>query len=177
MLRCKKGPLQLGWQREGMTFLRHANGSGSPESERPAFHWYEACNSCSRLNQSGVTVGQTDLMNDRSRLLLLSLPFAISIAVILWVGRSAVERRKEPVYQGKPLSFWVTRVGHIEEYRGAPKDAVAAIRAIGPKAVPFLLEWMPHRKPQRPVFIEWCSRWFSNPQSKQSPSWDCVEIA
>lgn len=58
---------------------------------------------------------------------------------------------KEPVYQGKPLSSWVDKVGEIERYNGAPEDAVAAIRAIGPKAVPFLLEWMPHPGAEHPV--------------------------
>jgi hypothetical protein len=120
-------------------------------------------------------------MNARSRLVLLGLPFAILIAVILWVAHPTMALRNEPVYQGKPLSYWVTRVGQIEEFHGAPEDAVAAIRSIGPKAVPFLLEWMPHRKPQRPVLVEqfsqWFSRWFFHPTSKQGPSWDCVEIA
>lgn len=70
---------------------------------------------------------------------------------------------KEPVYQGKPLSTWVIKAGQVEEYDGAPKDAVAAIRAIGPKAVPFLLEWMPHPGAERPV--------------EGYPDWDAVEIA
>ena len=55
---------------------------------------------------------------------------------------------KEPVYKGIPLSSWVDKVG---QYNGAPEDAVAAIRAIGPKAVPFLLEWMPHPGAEDPV--------------------------
>lgn len=64
---------------------------------------------------------------------------------------------QEPVYEGKPLSAWVDKVGQIEEYHGAPEDAVAAIRAIGPKAVPFLLAWMPHPGQEQPVegFPEW----------------------
>ena len=78
-------------------------------------------------------------MNSRVRLLLLGLAFGISIAAILWVGRSAVSPGEEPLYQGKTLSYWVTRAGRVEEYNGAPKDAVAAIRAIGPNAVPFRL--------------------------------------
>jgi hypothetical protein len=49
---------------------------------------------------------------------------------------------EEPVYDGKPLSHWVAKVGEIG-LDGVPKDALAAIRAIGPKAVPFLLNWMP----------------------------------
>ena len=120
-------------------------------------------------------------MNARVRLLLIGLAVGISLAAILWAGRSAVAPREEPLYQGKTLSYWVTRVGRTEEFDGAPKDAVAAIRAIGPKAVPFLLEWMPHLKPHRSLFIERLlqlfSRWFSNPNAKQGPSWNCVEIA
>lgn len=70
---------------------------------------------------------------------------------------------EEPVYQGKPLSAWVDKVGKIEEYNGAPKDAVAAIRAIGPKAVPFLLAWMPHPGAEKPV--------------EGLPDWSDIEIA
>ncbi|HEV2434559.1 MAG TPA: HEAT repeat domain-containing protein [Verrucomicrobiae bacterium] len=70
---------------------------------------------------------------------------------------------QEPVYQGKPLSAWVIKVGQIEKYNGAPEDAVAAIRAIGPKAVPFLLEWMPHPGAEKPV--------------EGAPGWDDVDIA
>lgn len=64
---------------------------------------------------------------------------------------------QEPVYQGIPLSSWVDKVGQIEEYNGAPADAVAAIRAIGSNAVPFLLEWMPHPGAVKPVegFPDW----------------------
>lgn len=57
----------------------------------------------------------------------------------------------EPVYNGVPLSSWVDKIGKIEEYNGTPEDAVTAIRAIGSKAVPFLLEWMPHPGAERPV--------------------------
>ena len=70
---------------------------------------------------------------------------------------------KEPVYQGQPLSLWVMKVGQIERYNGAPEDAVAAIRAIGPQAVPFLLEWMPHPGVENPV--------------EGFPGWDDVDIA
>jgi len=138
---------------------------------------HEAFNSRSHLNGSYVTIGATGSMNARVRLLLLGLAAGISIAAILWTGRSAVAPREEPLYQGKTLSYWVTRVGRIEEFDGAPKDAVAAIRAIGSKAVPFLLEWMPHRSLFIERFLQLFSRWFSNPNAKQGPSWDCVEIA
>lgn len=70
---------------------------------------------------------------------------------------------QEPVYQGKPLSVWVIKAGQIEEYNGAPEDAVEAIRAIGTNAIPFLLEWMPHPGAEQPV--------------EGAPGWDNVEIA
>ena len=57
---------------------------------------------------------------------------------------------KEPVYEGIPLSSWVTRLGS-DEIHGAPEDAVTAVRAIGSNAVPFLLEWMPHPGAEHPV--------------------------
>jgi hypothetical protein len=72
---------------------------------------------------------------------------------------------EEPAYQGKPLRYWVTKVGKIEEYHGAPEDAVAAIRAIGAKAVPFLLDWMP-----RPETLH-------QDRASGTPGWDDVEIA
>ena len=65
---------------------------------------------------------------------------------------------KEPIYEGIPLSSWVNKFGDAESYfHGAPKDAVAAIRAIGSNAVPFLLEWMPHPGADEPVegFPDW----------------------
>lgn len=70
---------------------------------------------------------------------------------------------QEPVYQGKPLSAWVIKAGQIEEYNGVPEDAAAAIRTIGPKAIPFLLEWMPRPGAEQPV--------------EGAPGWDDVEMA
>jgi hypothetical protein len=68
----------------------------------------------------------------------------------------------EPMYQGKPLSVWVVKLGS-DEFNGAPEDAIAAIRAIGSNAVPFLLEWMPHPGAKKPV--------------EGFPDWSDVEIA
>ena len=117
-------------------------------------------------------------MKARWRLLLVGLGFAILLATAFLVGH-----REEPVYQGKPLSYWVTRLGS-DEYHGAPKDAVAAIRAIGPKAVPYLLAWMPHRQPSRRVWVarswQWCSEQFHRlvrQEERKTPTSDCVEIA
>jgi hypothetical protein len=72
---------------------------------------------------------------------------------------------EEPIYQGRPLRYWVIKAGQIEEYNGVPPDAAAAIRAIGSNAVPFLLKWMP-----RPEMLH---------QEKESgvPGWDDLEFA
>lgn len=79
----------------------------------------------------------------------------------LLAGKPSLGR--EPVFQGKPLSAWVDKVGRIEEYDGAPEDAVAAIRAIGSNAVPFLLAWMPHPGAEQP--------------EEGFPNWSDIEIA
>src|SRR5271157_5129383 len=117
------------------------------------------------------------------RLFLLGSALLLSIAAcVLFEHRRRTESRppspapvvsgpaippEEPVYDGKPLSYWVTKAGQIEEFNGVPEDAVAAIRAIGPKAVPFLLNWMP-----RPETLhQYADR------SVHTPGWDAVEFA
>lgn len=69
---------------------------------------------------------------------------------------------QEPIYNGKPLSAWVIRAGG-DDFNGAPDDAVEAIRAIGPRAVPFLLEWMPRPGAAKPV--------------EGFPVWDAIDTA
>ena len=117
-------------------------------------------------------------MKRKSLLLLACLGFATLLATALLVGH-----REEPVYQQKPLRYWVIRLGS-DEIHGAPKDAVEAIRSIGPKAVPFLLEWMPHRQSRPPAWIirvwEWCSNLLHIPTPQTPtdiPDSHCVQIA
>jgi hypothetical protein len=117
-------------------------------------------------------------MKTRWRLVLVGLGITILITTAFLVGH-----REEPVYQGKPLSYWVTRLGS-DELHGAPQDAVAAIRAIGPKAVPYLLDWMPHTQPRRPPWFQrswqWCVAWFHprpTQKEKEPPDSLCIEIA
>src|SRR5579864_8649278 len=99
-------------------------------------------------------------MKTRRLLLFVGLGFGILLAIAFLVGNG-----EEPTYQGQPLNFWVTKLGS-DEFHGAPKDAITAIRAIGPKAVPFLLEWMPRDHPHshnlwQPGGPVWVSRsWF-----------------
>lgn len=121
------------------------------------------------------------MMNTRIRQLLMGLGLLVAVGGFLWfkaptsvkppqpspapVVRLPAVPREQPVYQGKPLSYWVIKVGQIEEYNGAPDGAVAAIRAIGSNAVPFLLDWMPHPET------------LHHHGSSGIPEWDAVEIA
>ncbi len=64
-----------------------------------------------------------------------------SAALAVWLSRPAGP--PEPVYQGKALSAW------LDDRRATPQgpvllsnEAVAAVRAIGPEAVPTLLAWL-----------------------------------
>ena len=100
------------------------------------------------------------MKNSRLRQLLFGFGLIIVVAAV-FIGLKAAARRsaapvvrwpavphEEPVYQGKPLSYWVIRAGDIG-LNGAHQDAIEAIRAIGSNAVPFLLDWMPHYETTR----------------------------
>ena len=67
------------------------------------------------------------------------------VGVIGWQGL----REREPVYQGKPLSLWLVQYGrnHWEARNGElDKQAEAAIRQIGPNAIPHYLKMMASRE-------------------------------
>jgi HEAT repeats len=71
-------------------------------------------------------------MEERWSYAVLSLIGVVAVAVVL----ALVLRPCEPVYQGKPLSYWVDQLWtQPERYTECNK----AIQAIGPKAVPFLI--------------------------------------
>jgi hypothetical protein len=121
-------------------------------------------------------------MNTRVRQLLIGLGLLIAVGGFLWfktptrvkppqqspapVVRLPAVPHEQPVYQGKPLSYWVIEA-EKRDLDGTPKDAIEAIRAIGSNAVPFLLDWMP-----RPETIHQ----YGN-RSSDAPDWSAVEIA
>jgi len=47
-------------------------------------------------------------------------------------------RDTEPTYQGKPLSFWLSQEG--QDQQKTEREMIAAVQAIGPPAVPFLVK-------------------------------------
>jgi hypothetical protein len=80
------------------------------------------------------------------------------------VVHSPAVPHEQPVYQGKPLSYWVNKAGEFDD-NGAPKVAIEAIHAIGSNAVPFLLDWMPRRET------------IHRDRSSGTPGWDGLEAA
>ncbi len=85
--------------------------------------------------------------------------FILAVAVIVVVG-SAIAlflESREPVYQGKPLSFWL-RAYHIPSFSGATPtpsapgepssgDADKAVQAMGTNAIPALLRRLQYNEP------------------------------
>jgi HEAT repeats len=79
-------------------------------------------------------------MKHRPQYAILSLIGFVAAAVVLMV----MLRPDEPVYNGKPLSFWVDRV----RKSGADQaQARQAIRQVGPTAIPFILQQIRHQDP------------------------------
>ncbi len=75
---------------------------------------------------------------DKRRLL-----FGVLVALLLAAFGWQVLGPHEPVYQGRPLSYWLDRQFQTGSYDlpGHPADATNAVRAIGARALPLLLDW------------------------------------
>jgi hypothetical protein len=58
------------------------------------------------------------------------------VVVVMW------PREKEPEYHGRKLRSWLESYYWVQSTNGSADEQVAAIRAIGPAAVPTLLRWM-----------------------------------
>lgn len=78
-------------------------------------------------------------MRKPRRILLVTLLIA-ALSVFAWLLLSQPD---EPVYQGKPLSYWCFQYASnsFNPYGQADKQAEIAIRTIGTNAVPTLLRW------------------------------------
>src|SRR5215471_14117496 len=64
----------------------------------------------------------------------------LAAALVLAGGASwyFFSRNPEPTYQDKPLSFWLSQEGQSSQK--TEREMIAAVQAIGPPAVPFLVE-------------------------------------
>src|SRR6266487_5372458 len=69
----------------------------------------------------------------RNRLILLLIAAAVSLTLLLLV----VPRRREPVYQGRPLGFWMARLAGHDPITGRDQEA---LEEIGSSAVPYVLK-------------------------------------
>src|SRR6266478_1638735 len=97
-------------------------------------------------------------MGKTRRLLLL----AVLIAMLGFVSWLVLSQPSEPVYQGKPLSFWcdqyASSVGQNPDF-DLHGRATSAISTIGTNAIPTLLRWLKARDSKFKLkFIELASK-------------------
>jgi hypothetical protein len=79
-------------------------------------------------------------MSKRRRIVLL-IACPIAVAVLLWLLRPS----REPFYEGRSLSQWLTMYRFAAVEKAPSKDremAAEAVRSIGTNALPLLLEWI-----------------------------------
>src|SRR5438094_5642880 len=69
----------------------------------------------------------------RKRLILLLSAVAVTLGLLLLV----VPARREPVYQGKPIGFWIARLAGHDPISFRDQDVLAEI---GPSAVPYVVK-------------------------------------
>lgn len=94
-------------------------------------------------------------MGKRRRILLVAL-FAATSGLLAWL----VLRSREPLYQGKPLGFWLQ--GFESDVPEARWQSADAMRHIGTNAMPFLIARLRHKpsgrepawKPQLRALLE-----------------------
>lgn len=63
--------------------------------------------------------------------------FALHCALILLIAPVSAQDKKDPMFEGKPVSYWI---GQLKEKGDASKKAVEALASIGEPAVPALIE-------------------------------------
>ena len=69
---------------------------------------------------------------------------AIAVVVVGW----AVFREREPRYQGKTLSEWMTVAGHTDDDREQGKAVEEALEKIGTNGLPWMIEWLRYEEPK-----------------------------
>jgi HEAT repeat protein len=76
---------------------------------------------------------------------MVSLRNRFTVFLLILVGTSCSKPLgKEPIYNGRPLSEWamMTTDGSLDEPSDRALEAIKAVQAIGPVAIPFLLKWI-----------------------------------
>src|SRR5580698_7244640 len=94
-------------------------------------------------------------MGKRGRVLIAATAITV-LTVLAWTLLHAPA--PEPVYNGKPLSYWLQGFGNVSKNTTLPNDgeATAAIRQIGTNAIPTLLRMLrAHDSPFKSRFLKW----------------------
>jgi hypothetical protein len=85
-------------------------------------------------------------MGKRKRILTLTAVLVAVLGILIFLASD-----KEPRYQGRPLSYWLSTYTAARfhwpqpgkpRHLHSPEEATEAIRAIGPAAVPCLVKWI-----------------------------------
>jgi hypothetical protein len=93
--------------------------------------------------------------------------------VLVLIGCAAVAgalllfHNREPRYEGKPLSYWLLAIANNEAPPHERQQAAAAVRHIGPRALPFLLEWIGYKEPR---WSERIRQWYTTSTASPPPA-------
>jgi HEAT repeat protein len=77
-------------------------------------------------------------------------------------------RPREPSYNGRCLSAWITMLGETDLHNDYRQDAVRAVRQIGSQAVPYLLRWI---QVEPPSWVDRTRRQVRGRLGGYLPSW------
>ncbi len=96
-------------------------------------------------------------MGKRGRILIVVVAISV-VGVVGWSIFHAWSAPPEPMYQGRPLSYWL--LGYSFPFNGtnAPSraDADAAIKDAGTNAIPLLLQMLrAHDSPLKTKLLRW----------------------
>jgi hypothetical protein len=98
-------------------------------------------------------------MGKRGRILIALTAVAL-LGVLAWVMLGAPSSPPEPVYKGKPLSYWLRGYGFPSTNGPSRYDADGAISAVGTNAIPTLLRMLCERDVSlKSKFLNWAVRY------------------
>lgn len=87
---------------------------------------------------------------------------AVAIVAMICCLAFAISRPREPKYQGKTLSAWLTPEGVMEDTTEYDRATGNAVRQIGTNAIPWLLKWAEAKdSPLKVKIFDWLSSYRS----------------
>src|SRR5947207_15327816 len=93
----------------------------------------------------------------KRRVVLMLIGVGVLVAALMFV--TGAFRKKEPVFAGKALSYWVLRYATDRPpYHGSGRNG--AVREIGTNTIPYLLSWIKYDPPAwKSTLFEIVRRW------------------